>query len=172
MVSAYQQDGTFITSEAYELSSTPDYAGLINVGPAVVSSTLNSLTAYYLMTLRNRNDSFISETFRLNYDQKCGEVQKRMHWQNKLGGIDQFTFVGRERELSSVEREEVSTSYIQRTSTLGFNRRTYRSNIQRSHLLSSDQLKPNVLGWLAEDMFESADVRMNINTKARPPHTW
>lgn len=172
VVSTYTQAGAFIASQSFPLDDAPQFAALLNVGPAAIGSLLNDNVDYYLVGVRNRNDAFISETFKLFYDKTCGEVSRRFYWQNKLGGIDQFTFNGREKEFVSTAREEVSASYIPLNSTQGFNRRTYRTNVERARTISSDLLKQEVLGWLAEDLFESSDVRTFVNTRARTPHTW
>lgn len=172
VISTYGTGGAFIASQSFDLDDTPEFAAFVNVGPTAFGNLLTDAVEYYTVGIRNRNDSLISEPFTLQYDKTCGEVEQRFYWQNKLGGIDQFTFTGRERETTAVGRDETSTPYIGLRSTLGYNRRVYRTNVQRNKTLSSDMLKPNVIGWLSEDMFESSDVRAYINTRARTPHVW
>jgi hypothetical protein len=122
--------------------------------------------------VRNRNDGFISETFRLNIDRNCHEVGRRMYWQNKLGGIDQYTFKGREVERTVTQRDSIVRRYIPLNSTRGFNARMYRTTPERRFILSSLQVNGDVLRWLVQDFFESSDVATQINTKAPVPNTW
>jgi hypothetical protein len=172
VVSTYQSDGTFINSTSFDLDATPDYAAFLNVGPDALGSAIPANAAYYLVGVRNRNDGFISETFRLNIDRNCHEVGRRMYWQNKLGGIDQYTFKGREVERTVTQRDSIVRRYIPLNSTRGFNARMYRTTPERRFVLSSLQVNGDVLRWLVQDFFESSDVAALINTKARTPHYW
>jgi hypothetical protein len=172
VVSTYQSDGTFINSTSFDLDASPLYAAFLNVGPDALGSAIPANAAYYLVGVRNRNDGFISETFRLNIDRNCHEVGRRMYWQNKLGGIDQYTFKGREVERTVTQRDSIVRRYIPLNSTRGFNARMYRTTPERRFVLSSLQVNGDVLRWLVQDFFESSDVATQINTKAPVPNTW
>ena len=172
LLTTYDGAGNVTNTVPVEMQADRGYAASFNVGPAALTGLIPAGTAYYTVQLSNNTDKDVSELFRLNMDYGCSEVCRRVYWQNKLGGIDQFSFTGREADSTDVERELVERQYVPTDSKTGFNRRMYRTRPERLHVLTSDLIGVETLGWLAEDLFESADVRLQVHTVPSGKNPW
>lgn len=136
-------------------------ANTINVGPSVIpSGTITSSVDYYTVRIIARNGVELTEALRINIDRTCSEADRRVHWRNKLGGIDQFTMRGREFEDDLVDREGLRrvNGRLADSPFLGtWSRRTHRTDPTRRHILTSALLPARTVRYLNEDCFESAD---------------
>jgi len=158
-------DGSPISIQTALIPSLPKYAAVFAVGPAQLPGLLTGADSY-LIRITNRNGQDILEPFTLKYE-PCiqSEVSRRIWWRNKLGGIDQFTFRGREVERPSATRQSVTRmSNPLPVDTLyrgGWMERVSRVMPTRTRSLSSRFLSALESRWLTEDFFESSDHALN-----------
>ena len=158
-------DGSPISIQAALIPSLPKYAAVFAVGPAQLPGLLTGADSY-LIRITNRNGQDILEPFTLKYE-SCiqSEVSRRIWWRNKLGGIDQCTFRGREVERPSATRQSVTRmSNPLPVDTLyrgGWMERVSRVMPTRTRSLSSRFLSALESRWLTEDFFESSDHALN-----------
>ncbi len=128
----------------------------VAVGPADLSPFI-TVPAKYRAFLSNSGLGFLSEYIEVTVDSKCKEVRRPMVWQNKLGGIDHFSFTGREVASSSVKRAAVRKPTYYGTG-YDFNERVYRAEVDRVRTLSSAPLDQDVRHWIGRDLFEQPNV--------------
>jgi len=99
----------------------------------------------------------VTEFIKFELNSACKEVRRRFHWLNKLGGIDAYTFTRREVMAVKAKRTTVSKPYASGL-FFDYRQRMQRVDPTRSYTVSSQQVKPNVRRWIAEDLFESANI--------------
>lgn len=161
-ITTYFHDGSTIGTVATD-PMTFSLAGTINVGPSVIpDGVITSFVSYYTVVLLDALGNIISEAMRLNIDRDCAEIARRIYWRNKMGGIDQYTMKGREVEVSRASRQSISRNYMPvPTVTSQFYgswmQRGVRVDPNRGHFVTSELIRVDVLQWLNEDCFESAD---------------
>lgn len=163
-VTYYNSAGSGIGVQYQTDITPPIYAGTMNVGPNAL--TVPAGTSYYTVVMR-RSGSAIMETLTLQYQCKTAEVSKRIYWRNKLGGIDQYTMMGREMEIPSVGRSSIYRTHnpIPGTGYIGgWNERSYRADPIRSKVLTGELEIVSNLTWLTEDCFESSDHATEIRS--------
>lgn len=161
-ITTYFHDGTPLGVVATDPMAF-SLANTINVGPSVIPpGTITNFVSYYTVVLLDPLGNTISETMRLNIDRDCAEIARRIYWRNKMGGIDQYTMKGREVEVSRASRQSISRNYMPvPTVTSQFYgswmQRGVRVDPTRGHLVTSELIRVDILRWLNEDCFESAD---------------
>ena len=161
-ITTYFHDGTPLGVVSTD-PLTFSLCGTVNVGPSVIPpGTITNFVSYYTVVLLDPLGNVISETMRLNIDRDCAEIARRIYWRNKMGGIDQYTMKGREVEVSRASRQSISRNYMPvPTVTSQFYgswmQRGVRVDPTRGHLVTSELIRVDVLRWLNEDCFESAD---------------
>lgn len=154
-------NGSPISIQGALITTLPTYAAVFAIGPAQLPGLLTNADSY-LIRIQNRNGQDILEPFTLKYT-PCvqSEVSRRIWWQNKLGGIDQFTFRGRETERPTATREMVTrlSNPVPVGSDYrgGWMERVSRVIPTRTKTLSSIYVSALESRWLTEDCFESHD---------------
>jgi len=158
-------DGAPITIQTALINQLPRYAAVFAIGPAQLPGVLSGADSY-LIRITNRNGQDILEPFWLKY-KPCvqSEVSRRMWWQNKLGGIDQYTFKGRETERPTASRQSVTRLSNPIPSAPdyrgGWMERVSRVMPVRTRTLTSVFLSALESRWLTDDCFESHDHALN-----------
>ena len=153
----------------YDLSGTPgihtdiafDLADLtssfcVRIGPADIAASITGLTKYSVW-LRSDSSNFHCEPIEVTIDPKCKEVKRSIAWLNHLGGVDQFTFTGRERYSSNVKRFGLRKNYASGTG-FDFRSRTYRTEVERIRTVHSAPVNRDTRKWIGEGIGESANV--------------
>lgn len=152
--------GTNILSKAVALAG--ESAALsIAIGPADLSPYM-SVPARYRVYLTDAGNTFRSEVFQVFVDNSCSEVRRPMYCMNKLGGVDAYPFKGREVLTSNIKRY-TKRKPMGNGSGFDWERRMYRTDIQRVRRLSTRQIKGKTRQWLVETFMESANVTCVID---------
>jgi hypothetical protein len=139
---------------------------------ANTTATLTNFQACAYFTIRIQGldvgvNSGFSETFMFHIDTECHRYDtKRLHWLNKLGGWDSFTF-----KLVSLNTSKVTTSDYQRergewnTAGTDWEYTIYHGQDMAFNKFATDQLVLNsdwiyesVQQWLVRDLYESPKV--------------
>ena len=170
--SLYNSSGGLIVSNTSYVASAPAQ-GLIflDVSPdtlisqtSITSGNFDSC-AYYFVTARSEGSgsySGISESFKITIDTECKRyTTRRLHWLNKFGVWDSFTFSLVSTESTDVVGHEYQkekglwsgTSYtypLYQGEMTGFNKTSTDSMI-----LNSDWIHESVQQWLVRSLYES-----------------
>ena len=183
--SLYNSAGGLIVSNTSYVASAPAQ-GLIflDVSPdtlisqtAITSVNFDSC-AYYLVTAKSEGSGSYtgaSESFKITIDTECKSyTTRRLHWLNKFGVWDSFTF-----SLVSTESTAVKTHDFKKESGLwggtsytyplyegeltGFNKTSTDSMI-----LNSDWIHESLQNWLVRSLYESPLVYLEQATGYEP----
>ena len=163
--------------------------GVIDCAPQnLISNTTLTLldfqaSAYFTVQVQPGTEPFgffsgLTEVFRFDIDTECHRYDtRRLHWLNKLGGWDSFTFT-----LVSVNTSKVTTSDYQRergewnTTGTAWQYTLYHGQDMAFNkfstdtlVLNSDWIKQEVQNWLVRDLYESPKVYLEENTGAFEP---
>lgn len=152
----------------------------------LIANTTATLTnfqacAYYTVRVQGLDvgvNSGFSETFTFYMDTECHRYDtKRLHWLNKLGGWDSFTFT-----LVSLNTSKVKTSEYQRergdwnTAGTDWIYTRYHGQDMAFNKFATDQLVLNsdwihesVQQWLVRDLYESPKVYLETTPGAFEP---
>lgn len=152
----------------------------------LIANTTATLTnfqacAYYTVRVQGLDvgvNSGFSETFTFYMDTECHRYDtKRLHWLNKLGGWDSFTFT-----LVSLNTSKVTTSDYQRergdwnTAGTDWQYTLYHGQDMAFNKYATDQLVLNsdwihesVQNWLVRDLYESPKVYLETTPGAFEP---
>lgn len=152
----------------------------------LIANTTATLTnfqacAYYTVRVQGLDvgvNSGFSETFTFYMDTECHRYDtKRLHWLNKLGGWDSFTFT-----LVSLNTSKVKTSEYQRergdwnTAGTDWIYTLYHGQDMAFNKFATDQLVLNsdwihesVQQWLVRDLYESPKVYLETTPGAFEP---
>lgn len=156
----YNGNSQIMTLQAQIIGTLPRYAAVFNVGPSVL--TVLSGADRYKVRILDRSGQDIMEPLTLLYT-PCiqSEANRRVWWRNKLGGLDQYTFRGREMDIPAVSRESISRVHNPIPSSSryigGWNERGYRVEPVRSKVITTLLIHGDEARWLKQDCFESAD---------------
>jgi hypothetical protein len=132
----------------------------VGVGPANLAGTF-TLPAKYRVFVSNVGEVGLSEFVDITVESKCTENRRSFAWLNKLGGVDQYTFTGREIGTSKTKRATVKKPYSTGTG-FDFQERTYRSEPDRFRTVSTAPLRREFRRWLAEDLCETANGIVDV----------
>lgn len=152
----------------------------------LIANTTATLTnfqacAYYTVRVQGLDvgvNSGFSETFTFYMDTECHRYDtKRLHWLNKLGGWDSFTFT-----LVSLNTSKVTTSEYERergdwntTGTDWVYTRYHGQDMAFNKfatdqlVLNSDWIHESVQNWLVRDLYESPKVYLETTPGAFEP---
>lgn len=152
----------------------------------LIANTTATLTnfqacAYYTVRVQGLDvgvNSGFSETFTFYMDTECHRYDtKRLHWLNKLGGWDSFTFT-----LVSLNTSKVKTSEYQRErgdwNTAGTDwiytlyhgqDMAFNKFATDQLILNSDWIHQSVQQWLVRDLYESPKVYLETTPGAFEP---
>jgi hypothetical protein len=153
---------------------------VIDCSPATIIANTSitaldfALTAYYEVVARGvgtgiNNGS--SETFQIYIDNECHRYPtRRLHWLNKFGVWDSFTFT-----LVSTESTKVAGSIYERESGIWNVTNyiyplyqgeitTYSKRAEDTMILNSDWIYEDVQQWLVRECYESPNVYLESST--------
>lgn len=171
-VELYDANGNSITSDAYDIGYYRYWQ--LNVGPEVIvaNTTITQaqfdLAAYYECYVEYSDGvtTNYTEMFRIWYDQDCTRYNPvRLHWLNKFGSYDSFSF-----DLVSQESANVTANNYQQQlgqwSTGGYysfareatQMKHYSKRAIEQLIINSDWIKEEVQHWLVEELYESPRV--------------
>lgn len=168
-------DVTGATLQSDTINSTPTEEServiVLNVSPeTIINDTALTATDFdnaYGFSIEVSN-GFFSETEQYYYiiDRECQQfTHRRLHWMNKFGVWDSFTFKLRSRETTEVQSEEYQSSTGLWDENNDFIYPTYQGERKNAFVRSEEQLEINtdwikeeVQNWLAESLLESPKV--------------
>jgi hypothetical protein len=179
------KDSAGVTIATDLVSVTFNDLTVVDASPATIiaNTTITALdfaaAAYYEVIARGvgigiNNGS--SETFKIYIDNECHRYPtRRLHWLNKFGVWDSFTFT-----LVSTESTKVSGSTYERESGVwsGTNYiyplyqgeiTTYSKRAEDTMILNSDWIYEDVQQWLVRELYESPNVYLEASTGSFEP---
>lgn len=181
-VELYDANGNSITSDAYDIGYYRYWQ--LNVGPEVIvaNTTITQaqfdLAAYYECYVEYSDGvtTNYTEMFRIWYDQDCTRYNPvRLHWLNKFGSYDSFSF-----DLVSQESANVTANNYQQQlgewatgGYYGFAREAtqmkhYSKRTIEQLIINSDWIKEDVQHWLVEELYESPRVYIETGSSFVP----
>jgi len=158
---------------------------VIDCSPATIiaNTSITALdfaaAAYYEVIARGTGPGInngSSETFQIYIDTECHRYPtRRLHWLNKFGVWDSFTFT-----LVSTESTKVAGSTYERESGIwsGTNyiyplyqgeMTTFSKRAEDTMILNSDWIYEDVQQWLVRELYESPNVYLEASTGAFEP---
>jgi hypothetical protein len=188
-VFAYNSSGTLIKSTYilnpfYNVTNTASRFITLPAGPVNLNQILNanlnlttqnqgviipSTTAYY--EIRSYGNLSASKIYRYNITEVCSKFTPvRLHFLNRLGGYDSFTFDLLNTFTSNIERKEyrqnlggfVGSAYSydikDRSATI------FDTQIKTTQVLNSNWITDTEAGWL-EQLLTSPDVYTEVGTQ-------
>jgi hypothetical protein len=166
--------GSVIVSDSYSLGG--DGYNIINVGPQVIIDntviTQNDFDScyYYEIFMRDIGITIETETFNIYMDTECKRYETyRLHWLNKFGSFDSFTFALVSTESATVQAFDYQrdpgvwdgTSY---TYPLYSGQKIHYAKTKSKNLiLNSDWISEGVQNWLVNSLFDSPLVYLEQN---------
>lgn len=180
-------DGDFLTGyvKLYNISGTLTYQAtwtgvlgtalltpFLNVSPAnlvadtsLVQSNFNDCYYYTIELKQTSTPAKASEVYKIYYDQSCSAYpRRRLHWLNKYGAWDSFTFT-----LLSEDSTDITSNNYSRV-TGRWNNDAYDYSLSDGHqmtqskfiqdklILNSDWIHEDVQQWLVRELYESPRV--------------
>jgi len=182
----YDATNTMITFYTY--APGPSYFDDISVLDASPSTIISNTTitsidfstaAYYTVRVYDVGIGInpgTSETFSIYIDNECHRYPtRRLHWLNKFGVWDSFTFT-----LVSTESTKVTGSTYERESGIWNatnyiyplyqgEMTTYSKRAEDTMILNSDWIYEDVQQWLVRECYESPNVYLEAATGALEP---
>lgn len=126
-------------------------------GPADIAGMFSTEPTQYAVLLRTPGGTVLSETITIKVDDHCSENERTFGFLNKLGGVDQYTFAGREISTSRTKRASVRKMYGPGTG-FDYTERPYRAEPERTAVVSTKPVPREVHKWLGQDFSESANT--------------
>ena len=182
----YDATNTMIVSYIYAPGpSNFDDISVLDASPSTIiaNTTITSIdfstAAYYTVRAYDIGIGIhpgTSETFKIYIDNECHRYPtRRLHWLNKFGVWDSFTFT-----LVSTESTKVAGSTYERESGIwtGTNyiyplyqgeMTTYSKRAEDTMILNSDWIYEDVQQWLVRELYESPNVYLEAATGALEP---
>ena len=180
--SLYDSIGTLIATDT--VAPTFNNLTVVDCSPSIITTntiiTLGDflLAAYYHVEVRGTGvgiEDGSSETFIIYIDNECHRYPtKRLHWLNKFGVWDSFTFT-----LVSTDSTKVSSTGYSRESGVwdGSNyiyplyqgqATTYAKTAKDTLILNSDWINEEVQQWLVRELYESPNVYLEQGYEFEP----
>ena len=188
-VFAYNSSGTLIKSTYilnpfYNVTNTASRFITLPAGPVNLNQILNanlnattqnqgviipSTTAYY--EIRSYGNLSASKIYRYNITEVCSKFTPvRLHFLNRLGGYDSFTFDLLNTFTSNIERKEYRQNlggFVGSTYSYDIKDRSatiFDTQIKTTQVLNSNWITDTEAGWL-EQLLTSPDVYMEVGTQ-------
>jgi hypothetical protein len=164
-VDYYDSDGVYISNETETLPYSNDkQLWVISCGMSYLTVPANC--SYYNVYIETETESanpMITETFRFNVKDKCGD-SVRILWQNKMLGIDGFTFNGKISRNEKTSRKE-SKRRMNNLRTIGEKEwNTYSINTSVEYTINSGLVNRVTREWLRE-ILSSTNLWWEINSE-------
>jgi len=152
LVNSYDADGNSLQTGSFSFSINNKYGyvavgtyDLINSDPTMwagsTPSTIIDGASYYDVTLKSGGG--VHKTVRYYIDAKCSKYEPiRLHWLNRLGGIDSFNFNLKSEEETSIKR----STYLQEEHEFTGNQWKYEKTSRGAtdyHIKTQDKLVVN-----------------------------
>ena len=161
----YDSQGSLIATNiiVIDTDTTTNLEGVYNVpvGPSNLSAYITSDVVKY--TVQTRIDEFILadlRTFLIEDD--CNRILRRFEWVNKLGGIDSFTFKGKEFKDIDVEKEVFKRSLNSSRSIPERQVTTFGVTSKDVYSVNSGIVSKAEKDWLI-DLIESPEVYLVVD---------
>ena len=188
-VFAYNSSGTLIKSTYilnpfYNVTNTASRFITLPAGPVNLNQILNanlnattqnqgviipSTTAYY--EIRSYGNLSASKIYRYNITEVCSKFTPvRLHFLNRLGGYDSFTFDLLNTFTSNIERKEYRQNlggFVGSTYSYDIKDRSatiFDTQIKTTQVLNSNWITDTEAGWL-EQLLTSPDIYMEVGTQ-------
>ncbi len=164
----YASEDATPTETDYPISLAGNYAAFsLACGPADLSPIF-SLAYKYRVELRKVGTlDLISEQVEVILNYKCRETYRRFLWLGKLGGVEQYTFSGREVATGKYKRATVQKP-MGRGTGYDWAEKVYRNEPERTRMISTIPLRDDVRRWVAEDLCESPSVAVEVEGQICP----
>jgi hypothetical protein len=134
------------------------------------STVLNGAKSYTIMLLNSTNVQE-SEMVTFNIDQQCSKYEHvRLHWLNRLGGIDSFNFNLKSMEKTDVKRESYHqqhhtfTGYSYDYTKASRGQTDYDVQMTEKLTVNTDYLTEAESTWM-NDLFTSPVVYREVNNE-------
>jgi hypothetical protein len=188
-VFAYNSSGTLIKSTYilnpfYNVTNTASRFITLPAGPVNLNQILNanlnattqnqgviipSTTAYY--EIRSYGNLSASKIYRFNITEVCSKhTPVRLHFLNRLGGYDSFTFDLLNTFTSNIERKEYRQNlggFVGSTYSYDIKDRSatiFDTQIKTTQVLNSNWITDTEAGWL-EQLLTSPDIYTEVGTQ-------
>ena len=172
----YDVTGTLIASDNMASTSTA-YLIVGDVSPQTIINNMTitsgdfSTCYYYEVQFRNISTGFQTERFRTYIDTECSMYDsKRLHWLNKFGVWDSYSFNKYSEEKTQLKANQYSSErgVWSGTNTFDYNRengerKTYSKSATDILTLNSDWVKEDKHNWLVRSLYESPKVYLEIS---------
>jgi hypothetical protein len=169
MVRTVNADGStsFLDTIPIELVGVTTSAFAVAVGPADLAPFI-TVPAHYAVYVSNDNEDALSEAFYFKQDTACKEVKRTFACLNLLGGVDHYTYTGRELEIPNVKRATVTKPYGAGTGN-DWNEKQYRSEDETRFMLSSGPIGNLTRQWIGRSFFKSANNVLILSDEVVAP---
>jgi hypothetical protein len=170
-IELFDVTGSSITS----LTTSVVPAGRLVVGDVSPSNIITntaittanfSTCYYYTISFNDAITGYINEVFKIYIDTECSQYDaKRLHWLNKFGVWDSYSFTKYSEEGSTIKSSvyEVEKGTWSDTNTWDYNlyngeKATYSKTVNDVLTLNSDWIKEDKHNWLVRELYESPKV--------------
>ena len=169
VVKQVNDDGTLTTlaTELLDIGTDPVAAFSVAVGPADLAAYI-TLPSRYRVWLIDSEGDIASEVFEVIVDTTCKEVRRPLAWLSKLGGVDLFSFTGREIETSKATRTTVRKP-MGRGTGYDWSERGNTSAPASTFLLSSAPLNAPTRAWIARDLGQATVSALKLSATQVTP---
>lgn len=173
-VKLYNISGTQIASATWiGTLGTGLVTPFINVAPinlvggtSLVQSDFDNCYYYTIQLKQTATPTKVSEIYKIYYDTSCSAYsRRRLHWLNKYGAWDSFTFTLLSEDSTDITindysrvtgRWNVSNNYVYSLSD--GHQMTLSKFMQDKLILNSDWIHQDVQQWLVRELYESPRV--------------
>lgn len=167
-VKTYDVNGTLIATSTTPAATYPVGTAIYYpCGPGNLPVIVTGSVAYYDVGIHVPSvggDFLGNKVVRYHVDRTCKNAAFRIHWRNRAGGEDSFTFTGGYNVSGSTERQTLQKDYIEPEFAQGddlpdwWSERVWRTNPERKFKVESEHIDMETAHWLGTDLFESAEV--------------
>jgi hypothetical protein len=148
---------------------------IANIDPALMtgstpSTVLNGAKSYTIMLLNSTNAQE-SEAVTFNLDQQCSKYEPvRLHWLNRLGGIDSFNFNLKSMNKTDVKRESYHqqhhtfTGFVYDYTKASRGQTDYDIQMTEKLTVNTEYLTESESTWM-NDLFTSPVLYREVNNE-------
>lgn len=159
----YNASNVSIGSSSRSIGAPTTGSFIVGVGPDNLNSMVMSNAHHYTVAISTDGGQYVTELFTFIIDRECYNEPQRFYWINPLGGVDGFTFHYADARKTGVKRQTLSKPHMKSdlSSTRGdWQRRMFSTEIEREYRSTTKTFSKGILTYVAEDLFESATVRI------------
>lgn len=158
---------TFLGAQAIDVGSDPVAAFSVAVGPADLAAFF-TVPARYRAYVSNDNGNVLSEYVEVIVDTTCKEVRRPVAWLSPLGGVDLYTFTGREIEQAGASRTTVRKPMGTGTG-YDWTERGHNTNPSTGYTLSTAPIHHLVRAWIARGLGQSSTTALKLSATQVTP---